>query len=366
MFVETVRLLIVLFATIAGFELANDVDADAAFVGALVGACSGYVVGGVLGRTIARTMGRGERRLRTRSAGQLITGAGLGAVFGVVGALGTATFLVLFPYRWVAPLAVLACWVFVAFGAHVGAARSGEILAVLGLSPKPLAQARRYGDEHPEGAMLVDTSAVMDGRLLHVARAGLARGDLLVPRFVIDELQGIADAQDLQRRRRGRRGLEILEALSKERNVAVRILDDELPEIDAVDAKLVALGRRLGVGLVTNDRALARVAELQGVHCLDLQRLFDSLRPDQVAGDVVRVEVVKAGTEPGQGVGFLPDGSMVVVGDAAELIGATVHVRIGSEVRTPRGRMFFATLEPEPGSETEAETPVPSDVGADT
>ena len=180
--------------------------------------------------------------------------------------------------------------------------------------------------------MLVDTSTIIDGRLLHIARAGFIRGQLLIPRFVIDELQGIADAQDLRRRRRGRRGLELLDVLSRERRVSVRVLDDEVPEINDVDAKLVALARRLGVGLMTMDKALVKVAEVQGVQTLNLLRLSDGLRPEHLTGD------------------------------GHEYIGVWLSVRIGSEVETSKGRIFFGVLHDDPDPEVASESePVPAE-----
>ena len=355
MFVETVRLMIVLLATIAGHEVAGDLGSEEGFVGALIGAGVGYVFGGVVGRLLARSLDGIERGSRDHPAAQLLTAGLFAAILSVVGAAVGATFLVLFPYRWIAPLVALSVWVFAAFGARIGYRRSGEILGVVGLAPRELARARRFGEERHDGAMLVDTSAIIDGRLLHVARAGFVVGDLLVPRFVIDELQGIADAQDLRRRRRGRRGLELLDVLDNERQVSVRIVDDEVPEVAEVDAKLVVLSRRMGVGLVTMDRALAKVAELQGVRCLNLQRLSEGLRPELITGDRVRVKLVKEGTEPGQGVGFLPDGSMIVVNDAAALVGGYVDVRTGSEVQTSKGRIFFGTVVPDDGDADERE-----------
>jgi uncharacterized protein YacL len=352
MFVETVRLLIVLFATIGGHDVGSSVGVNQSFTGALIGACLGYVVGGVVGRAFQRQMSGIAQRSHDRSAGEFLTSAIMGALFGFVGAVVAVSLLILAPYRWTAPLAALAVWVMLYVGSRIGFLRSGELLQVAGLSPRPLANAARFGEEYSDDAMLVDTSAIIDGRLLHIARAGFIRGQLLIPRFVIDELQGIADAQDLPRRRRGRRGLELLDVLSRELKVAVRVLDDEVPEIKEVDAKLVALARRLGVGLMTMDKALGKVAELQGVKCLNLLRLSDGLRPEHLTGDLVRVELVKEGTESGQAVGFLPDSSMVVVGDAREFIGQWINVRIGSEHETAKGRMFFGTVHEDPDVES--------------
>ncbi|MGY9072065.1 MAG: PIN domain-containing protein [Acidimicrobiales bacterium] len=362
MFVEMVRLLIVLFATIAGHEIGDSSGSNNEFIGALFGACLGYVGGGLLGRSLLRQVAGMEQRSHTRSVGEWLTSAVMALAFGSVGALIAGSVLILVSYRWATPIAALVIWVAVLFGIQFGLRRSGELLQLAGLSPRPLANAARFGEEHSDDAMLVDTSTIIDGRLLHIARAGFIRGQLLIPRFVIDELQGIADAQDLRRRRRGRRGLELLDVLSRERRVSVRVLDDEVPEIKDADAKLVALARRLGVGLMTMDKALAKVAEVQGVQTLNLLRLSDGLRPEHLTGDIVRVELVKEGTEEGQAVGFLPDGSMVVVGDAHEYIGVWLSVRIGSEVETSKGRIFFGVLHDDPDPEVASESePVPAE-----
>ena len=233
---------------------------------------------------------------------------------------------------------------FASLGGRIGTRRSRELWALVGLAPSPLSDARRFGEAPASDSYLLDTSAVLDGGLLDVCRSGFLRGDLLVPRFVLDELQSIADAQDLVRRRRGRRGLELLESLNQEPSVNVRIIDDEVPEVSEVDAKLVTLGRRLGVRLMTTDRPLAKVAELQGVECLNLARLANGLREARVPGEIVELEIVREGSEEGQGIGFLEDGSMVVVTDAASLTGTTAAIRLGHEVTTSRGRMLFATL----------------------
>jgi uncharacterized protein YacL len=161
---------------------------------------------------------------------------------------------------------------------------------------------------------------------------------------VLDEVQAIADAQDPVRRRRGRLGLETLEAVRHLAGMEVHVLDDEVPEFAEVDAKLVALAKRLGVRLLTVDGALQKVAEVQGVRCLSLHRLSDGMRPVHVAGEVVRLPIAKEGREPGQGVGYLDDGTMVVVADATELVGQEVDVRIVSNVQTSVGRMLFASL----------------------
>jgi uncharacterized protein YacL len=212
------------------------------------------------------------------------------------------------------------------------------------LSTRPLVRATTFGSD-PEGdAALVDSSAAIDGRIMDLARAGFLPGPLLVPRFVLDEIQSIADAQDPARRRKGRRGLEVLQAI-RSFGLAVHVLDDEMVEHTEVDAKLVALARRLRVRLLTVDEALQRVAELQGVRCLNPGLLAESIRADHNAGDVVKVPISRTGRDEGQGVGFLEDGTMVVVNDAESLVGSEIEVRVTGQVQTSLGTMLFAAVD---------------------
>ena len=348
MFVEIVRLFIVFLATAAGFTLGRG-DATAAgngaILGATLGACVGYVAGGVVGRLIHHTMGRFEQGLERTSAAQLLAGAVGAAALGLLSALVAVPAIVLVPGKWGWPVFGLVVWVGIYEGYGIASRKAEDLLGLAGLSTRPLVRATPYGHRTDTDAVLVDTSAVIDGRLLAVARAGFLHCALLVPRFVLDELQSIADAQDPVRRRRGQRGLDLLSALQSESDLDVHILDDEVVEIEEVDAKLVALARRLEVGLLTVDANLQRVAELQGVRCLNLHRLASGLRPVHVPGETVLLPITREGKEPGQGVGFLDDGTMVVVGDAAPLVGEEIQVRITGNVQTSVGRMLFASVD---------------------
>ena len=349
MFVEIVRLFVVFLATAGGFALgaaergAN--DGNGAILGATLGASVGYVAGGVVGRLLRRGMGVVDRHIDQAPAHRVFVGAVGGVALGGLTAVIGIPAVLLLPARAGWPLLGLLVWVGGYQGFCYGSRKSDELLAMAGLSSRPLVRASPYGGDLEQEAVLVDTSAIIDGRLLPLARAGFLRDALLVPRFVLDELQGIADAQDPSRRRRGRRGLEMLEALPEHTGVDVHVLDDEVPELDEVDAKLVALARRLRVNLITVDEPLRRVAELQGVRCLSVRRLAEGLRPVHVAGEVVCLVISRLGKEAGQGVGFLEDGTMVVVSDAAELVGQQVDVRVGSAVQTAMGRMLFGSVE---------------------
>jgi uncharacterized protein YacL len=347
MFVEIVRLFVVFLATAGGFALGDGGAADhgnGAILGATLGACVGYVAGGLLGRLLRNAMHRAEKRIDETPAARLFAGAVGGlAVGGLAAVIGIPAVLLL-PTEAGWPVLGLVVWVGAYWGFAVGSRKSEDLLALAGLSSRPLVRATPLGTLVEQDAVLVDTSAVIDGRLLSLARAGFIRDSLLVPRFVLDELQTIADAQDPIRRRRGRRGLELLDALGHLPGIEVHVLDDEVPEYDEVDAKLVALAKRLDARLLTVDEPLRKVAEVQGVSCLSLHRLSDGLKPVHVPGEVVRLPIAKEGREPGQGVGYLDDGTMVVVADATALVGQEVDVRITSNVQTSVGRMLFASL----------------------
>ena len=355
MFVEIFRLIIVIGSTAGGYKVADArfaSDSPWLVVGALIGACIGYVVGGVLGRTIFRGFLSLEQTVARAPASAVLVG-GLGAVVGGLAGAGLSmpVYFAL-PWVWAYPASVLLMWVFGTLFYRIGQSKSEELLALAGLSTRPLVRASPYGTGQEE-THLVDTSAAIDGRLLDVVRAGFLRGALLVAPFVIDELQGIADQADPGRRRRGRRGLESLEALTRERGTSVHVLDDEVPEFQDVDAKLVSLARRLHCDIVTTDFNLQRVAEVQGVSVLNLNNLADVLRPSFVAGDLVRVQLERPGKEPKQAVGYLEDGTMVVVEDGAHLIGTDAEVKVGTVHQTAVGRMIFAT----PASPSEARRP---------
>ncbi len=342
MFVEIVRLLIVALSTAAGYALAADGRVDpggVAVLGATMGALVGYVAGGVVGRQLRRAMGTFEDQVARAPAHQLLAGVVGAGALAVVSALIALPAVVLVPAPWGWPVFGLLVWIGVYEGFQIGAAKSADLLELAGLRPQSAPAAGSAGD-----AVLVDTSAVIDGRLLDVTEAGFLHGTLLVPRFVLDELQGIADAADDIRRRRGRRGLETLDVLRRDPRVVITVVDDEVPEFDAVDAKLVALARRLPADIVTTDANLQSVAEMQGVRCRNLNRLAAGLRPAIVPGEVLNLPISREGKEPGQGVGFLDDGTMVVVGDAAELVGRDVAVRITSNVQTSVGRLLFASV----------------------
>lgn len=335
----------VVLGTAAGFWLARDLGASPGLegVGGMLGCLFGYVSGGVLGRLVERALGAVERRVEAVPAAQVVAGA-LGAIGGAVaGAIAAVPVVVLAPLRIGLTVGGLVMWIAGWLGYRIVGAKSIAVLQMLGLSTRPLVRAEAYD---VRDGFLVDTSVLMDGQLLPLARAGLLGSDLMVARFVLDELQGFADSPDETRSRRAHRGLEVLATLRRDGPVRVYVLDDEIPEIDAVDAKLATLARRLELRLLTNDGALARVAEVQGVPACNLRRLAADLAPVIVPGDFVRCALTRNGRERGQGVGHLDDGSMVVVNGGDALVGGPeVSLRVTSVVPTTVGRMVFATIE---------------------
>jgi uncharacterized protein YacL len=205
------------------------------------------------------------------------------------------------------------------------------------------AQSSRGG----ETEVVVDTSAIIDGRIADIVDSGFLYHRLIVPHFVLDELQRIADSSDTQRRARGRRGLEILARLQKDGPTPVEIVNDDPAEASDVDAKLVALAQARGAAILTNDFNLNRVADLQSIRVLNINSLANALKPALLPGDDLRIRVITEGKEAGQGVGYLDDGTMVVVEGGSRLVGHELDVVVTRVLQTVMGRMVFAQAHPE-------------------
>jgi uncharacterized protein YacL len=190
--------------------------------------------------------------------------------------------------------------------------------------------------------ILVDTSVIIDGRIADIATAGFVPGRLTVPRFVLAELQNIADSDDAMRRGRGRRGLDVLNTLREMPGVGVTVIDDDVQGIREVDAKLVALAQRFSCNVLTTDYNLNRVAQIQGVRVLNVNELSNAIRPVVLPGEELVVRVVQPGKERNQGVGYLADGTMIVVEDGDKLIGQQITTEVTRVFQTVAGKMIFA------------------------
>jgi len=196
-------------------------------------------------------------------------------------------------------------------------------------------------DRSPDDDKLLDTSALIDGRIAEVIESGFLGGRLLAPRFVLNELQTIADSTDPLRRQRGRRGLEILAKLKEREETSLEVIDEDPVGESSVDHKLVALARKRGAAIITTDYNLNQIAQLQGIKILNVNLLAQALRPVLLPGEILKVQIVREGKSPGQGVGYLEDGTMVVVENGRRHLGREVEAAVTSVLQTPAGRMIF-------------------------
>jgi uncharacterized protein YacL len=345
--VEVLRLLVVVFCAELGYWIALILGAeggrkvlgafDGVWIGIIVGSGIGYAIGGMLARRTVRAVDRATHVLSGRSAEQILAGA-VGSFIGVlVGSALAWPILLIGSAVMTFPIfgfVVLTCGL---LGYRLGLERRQGLLGAVGgragiaVPPAPAASLPR----------ILDTSVAIDGRVLDVVRAGFLHGRMLVPQAVLGELQGLADAGDELRRMRGRRGLDVLEALRREPGVDLEMLEGDVPEVPEVDGKLVRLCLDRKAVLLTLDTNLARVASLAGVRVMNLHALALAMRPPVTAGDDVSVLLLKPGKEPGQAVGYLDDGTMVVVETARDAIGQEAHVHVTSVLTTANGRMVF-------------------------
>jgi len=308
------RVLVVAVGAAAGVALAPSIG-----LGPLAGAALGAGAGAV---AVALEIAAGAAPLRPLlwTAGGAVAGLLTGLALGVVLAplAGGAALVVR------SGVALLGAWV----GGAVAARRAAELPG--SSSPEPDASAR-----------ILDTSVLIDGRIADVAEAGFLDGTVIVPQFVVRELQRLADAGDPLRRNRGRRGFDVLDRLRRIPAIRLELTDTDFTAIAEVDAKLVALARARGARLLTNDTALARVATLAGVTVGSLHELANALRPVALPGESMQVQVMREGKEPGQGVAYLDDGTMVVVEGGKRFIGQSLDVVVTSALQTSAGRMIF-------------------------
>jgi uncharacterized protein YacL len=278
------------------------------------------------------------RRLLRQVPAQQLLAATIGLIVGLIIATLSAFPLSLLPEPWRSILPFMALILFGYLGAWVMVMRERDFYAILG---------GRFGRDGivktaSDKSVLLDTSVIIDGRIADISRTGFVEGTMMIPRFVLAELQHIADSPDPLRRNRGRRGLEMLNKLQKESIVPIRITDIDVEEVHEVDDKLVRLAKNLHCPIVTNDYNLNRVAELQGVRVLNINELANAVRAVVLPGEGMKVRIVQEGKELGQGVGYLDDGTMVVIDNAKKFLGNTIDVTVTRMLQTNQGRMIFA------------------------
>ncbi|MFZ5915846.1 MAG: PIN/TRAM domain-containing protein [Chloroflexota bacterium] len=286
-----------------------------------------------------------RRQIRRMPAQQLIA-AIIGLIIGLVVAALLAIPIGLLPPPIDALLSFSGVIVFSYLGVAIMVMRRQDIFNLLGSRRM---SSREGGSSVESTQVLLDTSVIIDGRIADVSRTGFIQGTMMVPRFVLNELQHIADSADALRRNRGRRGLEMLNKLQKDSTVPILITDMDIDGVREVDDKLVLLAKQLHCAIVTNDYNLNRVAELQGVTVLNINELANAVRAIFLPGETLEVKVIQEGKELGQGVGYLDDGTMVVVEEGRRDIGRVVPLMVTKVLQTAAGRMIFARRDTDAG-----------------
>jgi uncharacterized protein YacL len=228
------------------------------------------------------------------------------------------------------------------FGFQIGFKKRDELINLLQISGRTKEKKKDPEDRKDPSLKILDTSVIIDGRIADICQTGFLEGTLVIPRFVLEELQHIADSSDVLKRNRGRRGLDILNKIQKELAVKVEIYEGDFDDVSEVDSKLVKLAQLTGGVVVTNDFNLNKVCELQGVKVLNINDLANAVKPVVLPGEEMKVQVIKDGKEQNQGVGYLDDGTMIVVEDGRGHIGKTIDVVVTSVLQTSAGRMIFA------------------------
>ena len=314
---------------------------------AIIFGATGALIGLILTPYVTTRPMRKLRSLLGRISAETLFAALVGLVSGLIVSALLAFPLSTLPGIFGDVTPFLGVLLFGYLGISVFIMRQADIMGML---------AAMRGGDVPDGAgggsqwskmnrtILLDTSVIIDGRIADIASTGFLPGTLLIPRFVLNELQYVADSPDGLRRQRGRRGMEVLSTLQKDPNVMVRISDIDVDGIREVDSKLVVLGRQLKCPVLTNDYNLNKVAELQGVTVLNINELANAVKSVVLPGELLRINVIQEGKERDQGVGYMEDGTMVVVENGREVIGEYTDVSVTKVLQTAAGRMIFARI----------------------
>ena len=327
------RSLLVIFASVSGYFIVYEIAGNSlAYIG---------LVSGLLISVLALLF---EDRVK-RTPLRIVIGGAIGLIIGLVVAnLLTYPVMLNFKSRYIELAAYLITNIIIGYiGLSIGMKKGDEFdsewFAKLFTGHQKDGEPKQAQVLPP---LVVDTSVIIDGRIAEVCETGFLEGTLVVPQFVLQELQYIADAGDPIKRARGKRGLDVLKQIQTNRKTTVEITDRDFPEIREVDSKLVALAKELSGKIITNDANLHKVAELHGVRVLNLNKLATAMKPVVLPGEVLNILVLKEGKEHGQGVGYLEDGTMVVIDNGREFVGKAIDVNITSVLQTTGGRMIFS------------------------
>lgn len=332
----------------------SDLAGDEPFLWASVFALVGALMGLIVTPFITTRPMRAIRASLAQISPRTMVSALLGLIFGLIVAALISFPLSLLPEPFSQILPFIGALIFSYLGVTVFIMRQNDLSNIFG---------NRFGLGGGQGAdrtadqrsILLDTSVIIDGRIADIARTGFLYGSMLVPSFVLNELQHIADSPDGLRRQRGRRGLDILNRLQKDPNISFRVTDLDVEGVRAVDDKLVILARQLRAPILTNDFNLNRVAELQGVVVLNINELANAVKTVFLPGESFEVHIIQEGKEIGQGVAYLDDGTMVVIESGKDYIDEVIPVVVTKVLQTAAGRMIFARPTTDPGREQAAE-----------
>jgi len=334
-------------------ELLNQANILPTTISPIVGAAILGLIGAMIGFLIAPYLttipAHGLRVLLTKLSTQTLVAVVIGLVAGLIVAALLAFPLSFLPTPFGDILPFIGVLVCGYVGVMVFVMRQNDIFGGFrtrfsGHTNEPTAETAKAEPENGR-TVLCDTSVIIDGRIADVARTGFLMGTLLIPRFVLNELQYIADSPDNLRRQRGRRGMEVLSQLQKDATIPVKISDIDVEGVREVDEKLVVLARQMLAPILTNDYNLNRVAELQGVKVLNVNELANAVKSVMLPGETLLVTIIQEGREVGQGVAYLDDGTMVVVEDGRERLNNQVTVMVTKILQTNAGRMIFARMD---------------------
>ncbi len=327
-----------------GFDLAkyNPAEAFRYTIGiALVGALVGLILTPYFTTRPARAL----RSLLGRIAAETLFAGLTGLVVGLLTAALLSFPLSRLPDPFGSVLPFIGVILFGYFGVSLFVMRQGDIMSLFGTLSGRSEGASGSSWTNLNRTILLDTSVIIDGRVADIAKTGFLPGTLLIPRFVLNELQYIADSPDGLRRQRGRRGMEVLAELQKMPSILVRVSDIDVEGVREVDDKLVVLGKQLKSPVLTNDYNLNRIAELQGVTVLNINELANAVKSVVLPGEVMNINIFQEGKELGQGVGYMDDGTMVVVENGKDFIGEYMDVHVTKVLQTAAGRMIFGRVE---------------------
>lgn len=313
----------------------------AMLVGGIFGAIIGSFISPYLIKSLFMFTSTVEKSLSATSTQDLIAGT-LGLFLGLI--IANLVGLAFGSVPYIGPYVSVALSIILGYlGMHLVVSKKSELAGWLHLHAEGSFDKKKNKDHHT--GKLLDTNVIIDGRVADIYRSGFLEGPIIVPVFVLEELQKIADSSDILKRNRGRRGLDILNHMRKNSKDDVIIVTNDFEDISEVDSKLVKLAREKNYKIVTNDYNLNKVAELQGVAVLNINDLAIAVKPAVIPGEQIFVQLVKSGKEEGQGVAYLEDGTMIVVENGSQCIGKEVPVIITSVLQTSAGKMIFAKLE---------------------